>query len=105
MDPHAIPRRPVALPEAFTADFTVVSALLQRGRPYEKAVQTFEPYREIQEPSDEARAGMGRIAEHALKTKKTAFVFVNNRLEGNAPSTIEAVVERIGPQIYEAQTD
>jgi hypothetical protein len=83
------------LPEAFTADFTVVRALLQRGRPYEKAVQTFEPYHEIQEPSEDARAGMGRIAEHALKTKKTAFVFVNDRLEGNAPSTIEAVVERV----------
>jgi len=33
------------LPEAFTADFTVVRALLARGRPYEKAVQSFEPYR------------------------------------------------------------
>jgi hypothetical protein len=38
---------------------------------------------------------MQRIVEHALKTKKSAFVFVNNRLEGNAPSTVEAVVERI----------
>jgi uncharacterized protein YecE (DUF72 family) len=85
------------LPDALTADFTVVRALLQRGRAYEKAVQSFEPYREIQEPSEESRAGMGRIAEQALKTKKTAFVFVNNRLEGNAPSTIEAVVERIAP--------
>jgi hypothetical protein len=83
------------LPEAFTVDFTIVRALLQRGRPYEKAVQTFEPYRELKEPSEEARAGMRRIVEDALKTKKSAFVFVNNRLEGNAPSTIEAVVELI----------
>ena len=47
------------------------------------------------EPSQESRDGMQRIVEHALKTKKSAFVFVNNRLEGNAPSTVEAVVERI----------
>jgi uncharacterized protein YecE (DUF72 family) len=83
------------LPEAFTADFTVVRALLRCGRAYEKAVESFEPYREIQEVNELARAGMGRIAEEALKAKKTAFVFINNRLEGNAPSTIEAVVERI----------
>jgi uncharacterized protein YecE (DUF72 family) len=83
------------LAEAFTAEFTVVRALLQRGRPYDNAVQTFEPYREIQEVNQEARDGMRRIVEHALTTKKSAFVFVNNRLEGNAPSTIEAVVDSI----------
>jgi hypothetical protein len=82
-------------PEAFTADFTVVRALLQRGRAYEKPVQSFEPFREIQEPSEEARSGMGRMVELTLKTKKATFVFVNNRLEGNAPLAIEAVVERI----------
>jgi hypothetical protein len=31
------------LPEAFTADFTVVRALLRRGTGYEKAVDAFEP--------------------------------------------------------------
>jgi hypothetical protein len=83
------------LPEAFTADFTVVRALLQRGRPYEKEVPTFEPYRDIQEVGEEARDGMARIAEQAMTTKKTAFIFVNNRPKGNAPSTIEAVAGRI----------
>jgi uncharacterized protein YecE (DUF72 family) len=83
------------LPQAFTADFTVVRALLARGRPYEKAVQDFEPYRTIQAPSSDAREGIKRIIEHALKTKNSAFVFVNNRLEGNAPSTIEAVVDSV----------
>jgi uncharacterized protein YecE (DUF72 family) len=80
------------LTEAFTADFTVVRALLRCGRAYEKAVQNFEPYREIQEVNEGARDGMRRIAEHALQSKKSAYLFVNNRLEGNAPSTIEAVV-------------
>jgi uncharacterized protein YecE (DUF72 family) len=83
------------LPDAFTADFTVVRALLQRGRPYEAAVQNFEPYREIKQPSQDARDGMRRIIENALKTRNSAFVFVNNRLEGNAPSTIEAVIGSI----------
>ena len=30
-----------------------------------------------------------------MHERKNAFLFVNNRLEGNAPSTIEAVLERI----------
>ena len=83
------------IPEAFTADFTVVRALLRRGCAYDAAVQTFEPYDRLQEPNESARAGMRMITEKALESKKSAFVFVNNRLEGNAPSTIEAVVERI----------
>jgi uncharacterized protein YecE (DUF72 family) len=83
------------LPEAFTADFTVARALLRCGQPYEKAVQAFQPYREIKEPCKNAREGMKRIVEHALKSKNSAFMFVNNRLEGNAPSTIEAVVDSI----------
>ncbi len=39
---------------------------------------------------------MRRIAERAWKTRQPAYVFVNNRLEGNAPGTIEAVADAIG---------
>jgi uncharacterized protein YecE (DUF72 family) len=83
------------LSEAFTADFTVVRALLTRGRTYEQAVKTFEPYGEIRETSEGARAGMRRIAVEAQRSRKQAFLFVNNRLEGNAPTTIEAVIDGI----------
>ncbi len=83
------------LPDVFTADFTVVRALLRRGRPYEMAVETFQPYDRIQEPNESAREGMRLVAQHAMHERKNAFLFVNNRLEGNAPSTIEAVVEQI----------
>ena len=37
----------ITLPEAFTADFAVVRALLQKDRSYEQAVRLFEPYREV----------------------------------------------------------
>jgi uncharacterized protein YecE (DUF72 family) len=82
--------------DAFTADFTVVRALLRQGRPYEKAVETFEPYDRIQEPNEGARRGMRMIAQRAMHDRKDAFLFVNNRLEGNSPSTIEAVIEQLG---------
>jgi uncharacterized protein YecE (DUF72 family) len=84
------------LPDAFTADFTVVRALLARGRAYEQAVAAFEPYREIREPNDQAREGMRLIAETSVRTKRSAFFYVNNRLEGHAPTTIECVLERLG---------
>jgi uncharacterized protein YecE (DUF72 family) len=83
------------LPGVLTADFTVVRALLKRGRAYEQAVRTFEPYRLVQEPNEGAREGMVEILNQARQRKKPAFLFVNNRLEGNAPGTIEAVVDML----------
>jgi uncharacterized protein YecE (DUF72 family) len=82
-------------PGAFTANFSVVRALLKKGRSYEQAVKTFEPYDRTQEANPGAREAIRRIAERAWKTVQPAYVFVNNRLEGNAPSTIEAVVESL----------
>jgi uncharacterized protein YecE (DUF72 family) len=79
----------------FTADFTVVRALLSKGRGYEQAVDTFEPYNVVQQPNEPARDAMRRIAERAIQTRKSAFILVNNRLEGNAPSTIEAVADQL----------
>ncbi len=38
---------------------------------------------------------MQRIAERARQLRRPAFLFVNNRLEGNAPTTIESVVDKI----------
>jgi hypothetical protein len=81
-----------AMPGVFTADFTVVRALLTKGRTYEKAVQAFEPYGLIQEPNDGARDAMRRITERSIERKIWAFLFINNRLEGHAPTTIEAIV-------------
>jgi uncharacterized protein YecE (DUF72 family) len=99
---HAWTRMPgledqVQLPDAFTADSTVVRALLKKGRAYEQAVRSFEPYRQVRETNENARGGIGRIAEPARRRKVPAFLFVNNRLEGHAPSTIEAVVDALAP--------
>ncbi len=85
----------IATPGAFTADFAVVRALLAHGRPYEQAVRAFEPYQVIQEPNPSARDAMRAIASRAKQQKKPAFLFVNNRLEGHAPTTIEAVVNML----------
>src|SRR5262245_22069001 len=82
----------IAIPGAFTAKFSVVRALLQKGVTYERAVETYQPYREVLKPDLSTRAALRRIAGRSLELGEPAFVFVNNRLEGNAPATIEAVV-------------
>ncbi len=87
----------VELPGAFTADFTVTRALLRPGRTYEQAVARFKPYQTLQESDPPTRDGLRRIAERSWQDRKPAFVFVNNRLEGHAPSTIEAVAKTLDP--------
>jgi uncharacterized protein YecE (DUF72 family) len=85
----------VQLPDVDTADFTVARALLRKGRSYEEAVKTFEPYDHTQEVDEATREGLVLSAGRAIRRKKPAFLFINNRLEGNAPSTIEAVADRL----------
>jgi uncharacterized protein YecE (DUF72 family) len=82
----------IKIPEAFTTDFTVVRALLQQGQSYEQAVSMLEPYREAQQPDLATRGALRQIIDRALRVGQRAYIFVNNRLEGNAPATIEAVI-------------
>jgi uncharacterized protein YecE (DUF72 family) len=80
------------LPGAFTADFTVCRALLRRGRSYEEAVKLFAPYDRIKDPNPRGREALRFLVETARRDGRSAFIFVNNRFEGNAPATIEAIV-------------
>jgi uncharacterized protein YecE (DUF72 family) len=88
-------RTQISMPEIYTADFTVARALLKYGRTYEQAVKSFEPYRAVREENPAARDALKAIIERARRLKQKAYVFVNNRLEGNAPGTIDAVVESL----------
>ena len=51
----------------------------------------------FQEENPGARQAMRELIGRARSTGEAAFIFVNNRLEGNAPGTIEAVVEEQVP--------
>jgi uncharacterized protein YecE (DUF72 family) len=83
----------MALPGAFTADFTVCRALLRQGRTYEEAVAKFEPYGRVREENPEARVALRALIGRMREERRSAYVFVNNRLEGNTPDTIRAVVD------------
>jgi uncharacterized protein YecE (DUF72 family) len=83
----------MAIAETVTADFQVCRALLRCGRAYEKAVEAFAPYTEVRDPNEEARDAMRALINRTRESKQHLFLFVNNRLEGNAPSTILSLVE------------
>ena len=71
--------------------------LLSPGRTYEGAVKTFQPYDRTREVNEEARkAGAALITDGLKAAGRRTFVYVNNRLEGNALSTIEAMVAMVG---------
>ena len=83
----------IEIPDAFTADFSVARALLRQGRPYELAVKSFSPYAEIKDENPETRTALKDLMVRAQRRGEPAYLFVNNRLEGNSPLTIQAVVD------------
>jgi uncharacterized protein YecE (DUF72 family) len=85
----------IKLDGAFTAGFTLTRALLRQGRTYEQAVTKFSPYKDITDPNPSARESIKTLIRRARAERQEAYIFVNNRLEGNAPATIQAIVEGI----------
>jgi uncharacterized protein YecE (DUF72 family) len=87
------------MPGSRTAtDFVGARFLLTPGRKYQEAVDLFSPYKETREPDSDARAaGAGMIRQSfSVKTSKGTFIYVNNRLEGNALLTIAAMIDAAG---------
>jgi uncharacterized protein YecE (DUF72 family) len=88
----------IALPGSETnPDLVAARFLLKPGRKYEEAVKSFQPYDKTREVNDEARkAGATLISAGKATLRRKTFIFVNNRLEGNALETIRAMLELSG---------
>ena len=71
--------------------------LLKPGRAYQEAVDTFQPYDRLQEERPEARQAAFRLLRGSAKKKlkRKAYVYVNNRLEGNSLQTITAILKSL----------
>ncbi len=76
----------MAIAESRTTDLVVARALLRRGRPYEDAVRSFAPYDRVQEVNEPVRRALRDLVEMARVDGLPAFIFVNNRLEGDSPA-------------------
>jgi uncharacterized protein YecE (DUF72 family) len=84
----------IALPGSLThPELVAARFLLKPGRKYEEAVKTFQPYDTTKEVNNEARKAGAELIKVGKTAKKKTLIFVNNRLEGNALNTIDAMIE------------
>jgi len=77
--------------EHFTAPFTVLRLLTPLKMSYEAAKKRAEPYTTIVEELPEMRRDTVDLVKQLVGEKRHAYVLVNNRSEGNAPLTIQAL--------------
>jgi uncharacterized protein YecE (DUF72 family) len=83
----------LAMAGSRTAELLVARALLRKGRPYEEAVREFAPYDRVREVNEPVRRGLRELIDMARVDGRPAFIFVNNRLEGNSPGTIISITD------------
>jgi uncharacterized protein YecE (DUF72 family) len=82
------------------APFLGARFLLKPARAYADAVKRFSPYDQLKEPYPEGVEAGARIARRALQSqgKQAAYIYVNNRFEGNAPQTIRRMLDQLEDQ-------
>ena len=78
----------------FTASFTVFRLLTPLKMTYEAAKKWAEPYTKIVGELPEMRRDTVNLVNQSIEETRQAYVVVNNRSEGNAPLTVQALVER-----------
>ena len=90
----------MALPGSRTnPELVAARFLLKPGQKYEAAVKAFQPYDRVQEVNDEARVAGAELILEGLRyePRRKTYIYVNNRLEGNALATIDAMLALLAP--------
>lgn len=80
---------------SFTAPFTVLRLLTPLKMSYELAKKRAEPYTKIIEEIPDMRRDTVELIRQTVREERRAYVLVNNRAEGNAPLTIQALADRL----------
>jgi hypothetical protein len=83
--------------QGFTAAFTVLRLLTPLKMSYEAAKKRAEPYTKIVEELPQMRRETVHLVRQAVSESHHAYVLVNNRSEGNAPLTVEALADAVRP--------
>jgi hypothetical protein len=81
--------------EQFTAPFTVLRLLTPLKISYEAAKKRAEPYNKIVGELPEMRRDTVDLVKKAMEDTRRAYIIVNNRSEGNAPLTIQALMKML----------
>ena len=79
----------------FTAPFTVLRLLTPLKMSYEAAKKRADPYTKIVEELPVMRQDTVDLVRQAVAEIRRAYVLVNNRSEGNAPLTIQALTDHL----------
>ena len=79
----------------FTAPFSVFRLQTPLKITHEAAKKRAEPYNKIVGELPEMRQDTLRLVRQAAGENRTTYVLVNNRAEGNAPLTIQALVDSL----------
>lgn len=74
--------------------FSAARFLLKPGRTYQTAVNRFGPYDQLKEVNPECRSAGAALIRRAIKNpgREESWIYVNNRLEGNALASIAAMI-------------
>lgn len=90
--------------QKFTTSFTVLRLLTPLGMSYEAAKKRAAPYDKIVGELPEMRSQTVDLVREAVSRRIRAYVLVNNRTEGNAPLTIQALVDALQNEVADSGT-
>ncbi len=85
------------LDKTFTAPFVLLRLLTPLRVKYEDAVMMAEPYNRIVRALPAMRADTTALVKQAMREGRRTYVLVNNRAEGCAPLTVQAIVDQFLP--------
>lgn len=83
------------LGRAFTASFAVVRLLTPLGLAHAEAVKRYAPYDRLVQPLPRMREDAAALVRQALAEDRSIYVLANNRAEGHAPLTLQAILDRL----------
>jgi uncharacterized protein YecE (DUF72 family) len=90
-----LPAEQAAVLAPETMPFVLVRLLLRPGATYEEQREAFAPFDRIAAPEEPVRDQVVDLVARAVARAVPAYVLVNNKAEGSAPLTIEALAERL----------
>ncbi len=73
----------------------VVRWNLHAGRGYEEAKSNYFPFDRLVEEDLPSRMALARLARHAAAAQRDVFITINNKAEGSAPRSVEALAAAI----------
>lgn len=91
MPPLAEQMKRAAEAGGLSAPFFAARLLTPLGVSYAEAVCRHQPYAQLRTIQPSMRQDVIRLAKRALEREVPAYIIVNNRLEGCAPKTIDAL--------------